>query len=179
MNELNQETQDTPQDPTSFKDFASIYHEAQQAKNEAHGIKPDRFKARKLLEGMRASPKLEPKIEALLNLLDKETPPPVRTFLGIRLERRRTMEASRDAIERILWAIIGELALEITDFHCDQQAAEIQAEFLKDAQRLQRRYAEFRSFFLEHFERHIKVNETTDRDLFALAMEIMLSQKGG
>ena len=43
---------------------------------------------------------------------------------------------------------------------------------------MKRRYSELRSFFVEHFPAEIRVNEVRNRDLFDLAMEIMLGVKG-
>lgn len=181
INDYQQEAEEQPQDPNSFQDYAAIYYEARQAKAEADssGIKPNRVKARAALEGMNAAELMRSKRDALLALLDAELMPPAKRILGMWIENRRAIEECRERRERILWALVGELALELSKFNCDRQAVEINADFLQEMRGMQGRYAEFRAFFLEHFPRHISQNETTNRDLFSLAMEVMLSLKGG
>ena len=91
---------------------------------------------------------------------------------------QRHVQDVQAARERIFWAIIGELSLELSKVNCDRQAVEINADFLTQMRVMQGRYTEFRAFFLNHFSDRIAAHETTNRDLFSLAMEIMLWLKG-
>jgi hypothetical protein len=166
------------------KEFENIYLEQQAAKDQAQGITPNRFKARKALEGMNAATELLDKRSALLKLFDQQSIELsdllARKGPWLIFKRRYKVNGARnlyDARERILWAIIGELALALTDVTCDQTAAAIHAEFAVDARRTQARQSEFRKFLMEHFEHQLRAHEHTGQDLYALAMELLLSTR--
>ncbi len=154
--------------------------EAQAAKEtELPDIVINRFKCRQYLEGMNAEEGIRGKRDELLSLYDEQEEPRERVYLGglFKIRDGQAIADYHSARERILWALIGHLSLELSDVSCDKQAAEIQADFAKQAINMQRKYAEFRNFFLEHFPRLISQNEVTGRDLFDLAKEIMLRIK--
>ena len=148
----------------------------------------NRFKCRQYLEGMNAEEKIRSKRDALLELLDKQQEPRESIFrlFGItwfRVRNGAQFEAHYDACQRILWALIGELSLELSAVNCSKQAAEIRAEEAANWIPMRNNYAAFRNFFLERYADEIAVAEMRNMDLFSLAKQIMLDQakalKGG
>jgi hypothetical protein len=81
--------------------------------------------------------------------------------------------------ERILWALIGELSLELSDVSCDKQAAEIQAEAGREMIKKQNAEREFRSWMLQHYPAWVDSAEKRNAPLLEVVKELILSQKAG